>query len=205
MLENLHKYKLILASNSPRRQELLAGLGTPFSVRTLNELDESYPECLECAEVAEYIASKKAEAYRFSMQSDELILTADTVVSVQNCILGKPADREDAIRMLTLLSGKKHTVYTGICLTSAQYQTSFTAQTAVTFGMLSDEEIRYYVDTFKPFDKAGAYGVQEWIGFVAVEHMDGSYYNVMGLPVHQLYVALTKVPPLIVGCDENCF
>jgi len=187
-LEN--QYKLILASNSPRRKELLAGLGLPFEVRVLQDIDESYPDSLPVSEVALYIAGKKANAYRAVVKADELIITADTVVIVGDEILGKPVDEADAVRMLRLLSGRTHQVTTGVCLLTATSEHRFAVTTDVTFKSLSDEEINYYVDTYKPFDKAGAYGIQEWIGYVGVTCLHGSYYNVMGLPVQRIYEAL---------------
>lgn len=180
-------YKLILASNSPRRKELLAGLGLPFEVRVLQDIDESYPDDLPVSEVALYIAEKKADAYRAIVNDDELIITADTVVIVGDEILGKPVDEADAERMLRQLSGRIHQVTTGVCLLTASQERRFAVTTDVTFKELSDEEIRYYVTTYKPFDKAGAYGIQEWIGYVGVTCLHGSYYNVMGLPVQRIY------------------
>lgn len=180
-------YKLILASNSPRRKELLAGLGLPFEVRVLQDIDESYPDDLPVSEVALYIAGKKADAYRTIVNDDELIITADTVVIVGDEILGKPVDEADAERMLRQLSGRIHQVTTGVCLLTASQERRFAVTTDVTFKELSDEEIRYYVTAYKPFDKAGAYGIQEWIGYVGVTCLHGSYYNVMGLPVQRIY------------------
>lgn len=180
-------YKLILASNSPRRKELLASLGLPFEVRVLQDIDESYPDDLPVSEVALYIAGKKADAYRTIVNDDELIITADTVVIVGDEILGKPVDEADAERMLRQLSGRIHQVTTGVCLLTASQERRFAVTTDVTFKELSDEEIRYYVTTYKPFDKAGAYGIQEWIGYVGVTCLHGSYYNVMGLPVQRIY------------------
>ncbi|MDD4921681.1 MAG: Maf-like protein [Bacteroidales bacterium] len=196
MLENISGYHLILASNSPRRNELMTGLGLTYSVKTLRDVDESYPDTLKKTDVAIYIASKKADAYRKNMKSNDLVITADTIVCVDNQIFGKPVDKADAIRMLQALSGKSHWVYTGVCLTSLEHQRSFTSMTEVFFAPLTDEEICWYVEHCKPFDKAGAYGVQEWIGFVGVERISGSYFNVMGLPVHQLYTELKEFTPL---------
>jgi septum formation protein len=189
-LEN--KYKLILASNSPRRKELLAGLGIPFEVRVMQDIDESYPEDLPVSEVALYIARKKATEYRPTIGKDELIITADTVVIVGDEILGKPIDEADAERMLRLLSGRTHQVTTGVCLTTTSHERSFAVTTDVTFKELSDEEISYYLTTYKPFDKAGAYGIQEWIGYVGVTCLHGSYYNVMGLPVQRIYETIRQ-------------
>jgi len=186
------KYKLILASNSPRRKELLAGLGVPFEVRVLQDIDEHYPESLPVNEVARYIAKEKADAYRRIVAADELIITADTVVIVGDEILGKPMDEADAVRMLRLLSGRTHQVTTGVCLLTAEKERCFDVTTDVTFKTLTDEEIHYYVNRYRPFDKAGAYGIQEWIGYIGVTGLNGSYYNVMGLPVQRIYQELTK-------------
>lgn len=185
------KYKLILASNSPRRKELLAALGVPFEVRVLQDIDEHYPENLPVNEVARYIAKEKADAYRRIVAADELIITADTVVIVGDEILGKPVDEADAVRMLKLLSGRTHQVMTGVCLLTAEKERCFDVTTDVTFKALTDEEIHYYVNRYRPFDKAGAYGIQEWIGYIGVTGLNGSYYNVMGLPVQRIYQELT--------------
>ena len=187
MLDNLKKYKVILASNSPRRKELLAGLGVDYEVRTLPDVDESYPETLQGADIPLYIAKEKADAYVAMMQPGELMITADTIVWLDGRVLGKPRDREDALQMLRTMSGRTHEVFTGVCITTTDWQRSFTAQTEVRFATLSEEEIAYYVDNFQPMDKAGAYGVQEWIGFIGVENISGSYYNIMGLPVQRIY------------------
>ena len=192
-MDNLKKYKVILASNSPRRKELLAGLGVDYEVRTLPDVDESYPETLQGADIPLYIAKEKAAAYVAMMQPGELMITADTIVWLDGKVLGKPRDREDALQMLRTMSGRTHEVFTGVCITTTDWQRSFTAQTEVRFATLSEEEIAYYVDNFQPMDKAGAYGVQEWIGFIGVENISGSYYNIMGLPVQKLYRELLKV------------
>lgn len=193
MLDNLKKYKVILASNSPRRKELLAGLRVDYEVRTLPDVDESYPETLQGADIPLYIAKEKANAYQAMIQPDELMITADTIVWLDSKVLGKPEDREDALQMLRKMSGRTHEVFTGVCITTTEWQRSFTAQTEVRFSVLSEEEIAFYVDKFQPMDKAGAYGVQEWIGFIGVENISGSYYNIMGLPVQRLYRELLKV------------
>lgn len=181
------KYKLILASNSPRRKELLAGLGIPFEVRTLQDIDESYPADLPVDQVALYISGKKADAYRATLAPDELVITADTVVIVGKEILGKPVDEADATRMLRLISGRTHQVTTGVCMLTTSAERRFAVTTDVTFKPLSDNEIHYYITHYKPFDKAGAYGIQEWIGCVGVTSLNGSYYNVMGLPIQRIY------------------
>ena len=193
MLDNLKKYNIILASNSPRRKELLSGLGVDYIVRTLPDVDESYPSALKGGDIPLYIAREKAEAYRNMMVDGELIITADTIVWLDEKVLGKPVDREDAVCMLRALSGRTHTVYTGVCLTTTEWQHSFYAETEVRFAALSEDEILYYVDRFLPMDKAGAYGIQEWIGYVAVENISGSYYNIMGLPIQRLYKELKKL------------
>ena len=193
MLDNLEKYKVILASGSPRRRELMAGLCVNYEERILPDVDESYPDTLQGEEIPLYIAKEKADAYIPMMQPDELIITADTIVWLDGKVLGKPRDREDALQMLRTMSGRTHEVFTGVCITTTDWQRSFTAQTEVRFATLSEDEIIYYVDNFKPMDKAGAYGVQEWIGFIGVENISGSYYNIMGLPVQKLYRELLKV------------
>ncbi|MCD8031474.1 MAG: Maf-like protein [Bacteroides sp.] len=193
MLSNLNKYKLILASNSPRRQELMKGLGVAFEVRTLPDLDESYPPILKGEKIPLYIAREKAAAYLPSMQADELIITADTIVWKDGEVLGKPADKAEAKEMLHKLSGGCHQVVTGVCLTTQEWQRGFTSVTDVKFAPLTEEVIDYYVENFSPLDKAGAYGIQEWIGYAGVESISGSYFNVMGLPIHKLYKELVKL------------
>ena len=193
MLENLNKYKVVLASNSPRRKELLSGLGIDYEVKTLPDIDESFPEGLSEVETATYIARAKADVYRNIMQSDELIITADTIVWLDGEVMGKPLDGEDARRMLRALSGKTHQVITGVCLMTIDSQKAFATVTDVTFCHLSEEEIDYYVERYRPMDKAGSYGIQEWIGFVGVESISGSYFNVMGLPIQRLYTELKKL------------
>ena len=194
-------YKIILASNSPRRRELLAGLGLDFEVRVLQGVDERYPETLPVDDVAEYIAAEKAAAYRSVMKPDELIITADTVVICDGEVLGKPVDEADACRMLRQLSGKTHHVVTGVCLTTKTAQRRFSVTTEVTFKTLTDEEIHHYVDTYRPLDKAGAYGIQEWIGYIGCTGLKGSYYNVMGLPVQRIYSELA----FLVNSEESSF
>lgn len=189
----MKKYNIILASNSPRRKELLSRLGVPFEVRVLKDIDESYPETTPVSEVAQFIAGKKADVYRLVMGDDELIITADTVVIVGNEILGKPADADDAARMLRALSGRTHQVTTGVCMVAKDQDRRFSVTTDVTFKQLTDEEISYYVQTFKPYDKAGAYGIQEWIGCIGVTGLSGSYYNVMGLPIQRIYQVLKSL------------
>jgi len=180
----------VLASNSPRRRELLAGLGLEFEVRVLQGIDESYPATMPALETAEYIAVKKAGAYLSQMTDDELIITADTVVIVGDEVLGKPADADEARAMLLKLSGRTHQVVTGVCLTTRQQSSHFSVRTDVTFKSLTDDEITYYIEKYKPYDKAGAYGIQEWIGYIGCTGLHGSYYNVMGLPVQRIYTEL---------------
>lgn len=189
---SMMKYKIILASNSPRRKELLAGLDVQFEVRIIPGIDESYPDTLPTMDIAEYIAQKKAKAYRETMADDELIITADTIVVLDDKVLGKPKDAEEARCMLHALSGKTHQVVTGVVLTTKELQKHFSVVSNVTFKTLSDNEIDYYVDTYKPMDKAGAYGIQEWIGYVGVTRLEGSYFNVMGLPVQRIYEAMKE-------------
>ncbi len=185
-------YKIILASNSPRRKELLAGIDVQFEVRVIQDIDESYPADLPTKDIAEYISHKKAAVYQQQMAPDELIITADTIVVLGNEVMGKPHDEADARRMLRELSGRTHQVITGVTLTTIQKQVSFSVETDVTFKQLSDSEIDYYVSHYKPFDKAGAYGIQEWIGHIGVTALQGSYFNVMGLPVQRIYEALRQ-------------
>ena len=193
MLGNLDKYQIILASNSPRRKELMSGLGVDYVVRTLPDVDESYPADLAGAEIPEYISREKADAYRSIMQPGELLITADTIVWLDGKVLGKPEGREGAVEMLRSLSGKSHQVFTGVCLTTTEWQKSFTAASDVEFDVLSEEEIRYYVDKYQPMDKAGAYGVQEWIGYIGVKSISGSFYNIMGRPIQKLYGEMKEV------------
>lgn len=193
MLDNLKKYKIILASASPRRRELLAGLDVDFVVRTLPDVDESFPIDLQGGDIPLYISKKKADAYRPVMADDELVITADTIVWLDGAALGKPVDEADARRMLRSMSGKTHSVFTGVTITTKEEQRCFVAQSDVTFANLADDEIEYYVNNYKPMDKAGSYGVQEWIGYIGITGINGSYFNVMGLPVQRLYCELGKV------------
>lgn len=191
MLKN--RYTIILASNSPRRQELLKGLDIDFQIRVLPDLEESFPEELEGEDIPVFIAQAKAEAYKAGILPNELVITADTIVWLEREVLGKPVDEADAMQMLRRLSGKTHQVITGVCLTTQDWQKSFAAVTEVTFDTLSDEEIDYYVKKYRPMDKAGSYGVQEWIGFVAAKNINGSFFNVMGLPIQRLYQELKNI------------
>ncbi|MHC2991384.1 septum formation inhibitor Maf [Pontibacter sp. HJ8] len=182
---------LLLASNSPRRKELLAGLGLTFEVR-VKEVHEDFPEHLQREEVAEYLASHKADAYASELQ-EEVLITADTIVCLGERILNKPADAAEAFEMLRALSGTSHEVITGVCLLSREGKTVFHDVTKVYFKQLTDEEIHHYITHFKPFDKAGAYGIQEWIGMIGIERIEGSYFNVVGLPVQKLYEQLVRL------------
>lgn len=190
-LSNLERYDILLASNSPRRRQLLADLGVTFRTCALSGIDESYPADTPVDEVALVVAQAKARAYRTLITSNQLIITADTVVICGNEVLGKPADADDACRMLKLLSGKTHRVVTGVTITTASRYEAFKATTEVDFAPLTDNEIRFYVDCYQPLDKAGAYGIQEWIGCAGISGIRGSFYNVMGLPLHRLYTALS--------------
>ena len=183
--------RILLASNSPRRRELLSGLGVDYQVRLLPDIDESFPPYLSAEEIPQHISRNKADAY--AVEEDELLITADTIVYCKGEVLGKPVDEADACRMLRQLSGCTHQVVTGVTLKTREKVRTFSCTTQVTFAELSDEEIAYYVQHYAPYDKAGAYGVQEWIGFVGVTRLEGSYFNVMGLPVQRLYTELKKM------------
>ncbi len=190
VLPNLEQYEIVLASASPRRKELLTRLGVKFTVRTLLGHKESYPDSLSGGDIAVYVARQKAEAFVSTMGDKELIIAADTIVCAEGRVLGKPKDNEESKEMLHLLSGKLHQVITGVAVLTKDRIETFATTRHVKFAHLSDKEIDYYVDNYLPFDKAGAYGVQEWIGLVAVEEIRGSYFNVMGLPVQRLYNCL---------------
>lgn len=189
-LERINQFEIILASASPRRRFLLGELGLKFESRGNHELDESYPDHLQSEAIPLYLAKLKARSYTSCLKEKTILITADTIVWLNHEVIGKPHDMEDAKEMLHKLSGKMHFVYTGICLTSLRKETSFTAETKVFFRNLTAAEIDYYVSRFNPVDKAGAYGIQEWIGYIGVERIEGSYFNVMGLPVQKLYNAL---------------
>lgn len=191
-LQNISKYKIILASNSPRRKELLSGLNINYEIKTIPNVDESYPDSIQKTDVSLYIAKAKAAAYERLMQDDTLLITADTVVVLNDVVYGKPKTEEEARQMLRQLSGNTHIVATGVCITTKEKQYAFKVESEVRFAKLDDEEIDYYVSKYKPLDKAGSYGIQEWIGYVAVEHISGSYFNIMGLPVQRLYQELKR-------------
>ena len=184
--------KIILASNSPRRRELLKGLDIDFTVKVLPDIKESYPADLPAAEVASYIAGEKADAYKDLLSEDEMVITADTIVVLGTEILGKPKDEADARRMLQELSGKTHQVITGVCMMTCEKRRVFSVITDVTFKEFTDDEITHYITKYQPYDKAGAYGIQEWIGYIGVTALNGSYFNVMGLPVQRLYEELRR-------------
>ena len=191
-MHSIKNYKLILASASPRRQQLMKDAGFTFEVR-LKNVEEKYPQELHWENVPEYLSKVKASAFREELKADEVLITADTVVCIHDRILGKPADRKEAISMLQELSGNRHLVVTGVSVTTRTEQLSFSSRTDVFFKRLSNEEIEFYVDTYKPFDKAGAYGIQEWIGYIGIDRIEGSLYNVMGLPIQKLYETLRKL------------
>ena len=188
--EKRQRYEIILASNSPRRKELLSGLDIDYVIKTLPGIDESYPEGLQKEEIPVYIARKKALAYQTSLHENSLLITADTIVWLDGKAYGKPQDEQEAKEMLRALSGRTHEVLTGVCLADKEKEKTFCAVSKVKFAALDDEEIDYYIDRYKPYDKAGSYGVQEWIGYIGVESIEGSFYNVMGLPVRMLYKEL---------------
>lgn len=191
-LPNPYK-KIILASKSPRRRELLAGLDLDFEVKVIPGIKENYPDGLPSERIPQYIAAEKAEAYKGSIAPDEVVITADTVVILNDEIMGKPKDDAQAREMLHKLSGKTHQVTTGVCLTTVSSQKQFHVTSHVTFKLLSDEEIDYYVSHYHPLDKAGAYGIQEWIGYVGVTRLEGSFFNVMGLPVQRIWEELKTI------------
>lgn len=191
MLDNLKDYKIILASKSPRRKQLLEGLNLPFEV-IVREVDELFPEKLSMEEIPVYLAKLKAEPFLTELNDKILVITADTIVWIDGEVLGKPLDHKHAAEMLRKLSGRKHVVVTGVCLTSKVKQVAFSSVTDVYFKELSDKEIEYYLDQYHPYDKTGAYGVQEWIGYIAIDRIEGSYFNVMGLPVQRLYEELRR-------------
>ncbi|MDR0829808.1 MAG: Maf-like protein [Prevotellaceae bacterium] len=188
MLEN---YKIILGSQSPRRQELLKGLDIDFEVKKI-DVEETYPPDLQIDKVPEYLAKQKSDAYKSFLDENTILITADTIVVLDNQAFGKPKDYSDAFLMLKKLAGKTHEVITGVCITTKQRQEVFSVVTKVTFSPLSDDEIGYYLTKYAPYDKAGSYGIQEWVGFVGVEKIEGSFYNVMGLPIQKIYQELKK-------------
>jgi len=191
MLSHLNNYTIILASQSPRRQELLRGLNIPFEVQQI-DVEETYPSQMVGVDIPMYLAEKKADAYSDRMDENTLLITADTIVWHEGGVFGKPVDKEDATRMLKALSGKTHQVITGVCISTLSKRRTFHVISEVRFARLAPEEIEYYLQNFQPYDKAGAYGVQEWIGYIGVEYIEGSYFNVMGLPVQRLFSELKR-------------
>lgn len=193
--DKLAPYRLLLASQSPRRQELMTGCGLPYELAPKYDCEEIYPEGLPAAEVPLFLSRLKSEAYPTPLGPGDILLTADTVVISDGQVLGKPDGREEAAQMLRRLSGRRHTVVSGVTLRTADRMHTFSAQSGVWFRPLTEEEIGYYLDTFRPYDKAGSYGIQEWIGYAAIEKINGSFYNVMGLPIQKVYVELEKFLP----------
>ena len=192
MFKNSLSKKIILGSQSARRQELLRGLDIDFEVKTIEGLTETYPDNLEINKIPEYLAKQKADAFMEFLDEETLLITADTIVVLNGKVYGKPKDKNEAKAMLQVLSGKTHEVITGVCLTTKGQQKIFSENTKVTFSNFSENEIDYYVEKYLPMDKAGSYGIQEWIGYIGVEKIEGSFYNVMGLPVQQIYQALKE-------------
>lgn len=190
--DKLKPYRLLLASQSPRRRELMTGCGLPYELAPKYDCEEVYPADLPAEEVPLYLSRLKSRAYPEPLANGDILLTADTVVVLDGEVLGKPHGREEAVGMLRRLSGRRHTVVSGVTLRNAERMHTFEARTSVWFRTLSDEEIEYYIDTYRPFDKAGSYGIQEWIGYAAIERIEGSFYNVMGLPIQKVYVELDK-------------
>lgn len=188
--ENIRKYSVILASGSPRRRELLSSIGLEYKVRIIEGINEEYPANLNAEEVPQFISREKAQAYKATMEKNELIITADTVVALDNKILGKPHGKDEAVEMLQFLSGRTHQVITGVTLMTETREETFATTSNVTVAKLLDNEIEYYIEKYKPYDKAGAYGIQEWIGMIGVTGIEGSFFNVMGLPVQRLYTLL---------------
>lgn len=190
-MEILKGKKLILASSSPRRQELIRGLDIPFEIRVY-EVEENYPADLLANDIPEYLARLKASVFKNKLEDDEIVVTSDTIVINNDQILLKPSDKEQASEMLKKLSGQMHRVLTSVCLTSSDKQVYFTEESKVYFKNLDEDEISYYIEKYNPYDKAGGYGIQDWLGFIAIEKIEGSYYNIMGLPTHRLYEALKQ-------------
>lgn len=190
--ELIKSKRIILASASPRRKELMEGLGLNFTIDTRNNFQEVVPDGLDVNLVPEYLAKGKSYGFHRQLEDDEIIITADTMVMCDGKILGKPSDKENAMQMLKMLQSNTHTVITGVCIRSREKEDSFSVTTKVFFNELSDEELDYYIENYRPYDKAGAYGVQEWIGHIGISRIEGSYFNVMGLPVQRLYTELQK-------------
>lgn len=190
--DKLKPFRLLLASQSPRRRELMTGCGLPYELAPKYDCEEIYPENLPVEEVPLYLSRLKSDTYPTPLAPNDILLTADTVVVLDDEVLGKPHGRDDALRMLGKLSGRRHTVVSGVTLRTAQRMHSFEVRTSVWFRTLTTEEIEHYIDTYRPFDKAGSYGIQEWVGYAAIERIEGSFYNVMGLPIQKVYTELDK-------------
>lgn len=190
--DKLAKYNILLASSSPRRQQFLKEMGIDFSIQ-FKDIEEVYPSHLKAQEITNYLAKLKANAFKASLQQNDLIITSDTLVWLDGNALGKPKDKKEAFEMLKLLAGKTHEVITSVCLMNLSFTKVFHEITYVTFKLLTADEINYYIDTFQPYDKAGSYGIQEWIGLIAIEKIEGSYANVVGLPTHRLYKELMQL------------
>jgi len=191
MLTHLNHYHIILASQSPRRLELFRGLNIPFDVQVI-DVEENFPPEMVGVDIPMYLAEKKADAYKDTMTENTMVITADTIVWLEGRVFGKPTDKVDATDMLKALSGKTHLVITGVCIYTLKKRKTFHVISEVRFAKLTPKEISYYLDNYQPYDKAGAYGVQEWIGYIGVEHIEGSYFNVMGLPIQRLYSELKR-------------
>ena len=191
MLSHLKNYQIILGSQSPRREELLSGLNIPFETAVIN-VEESYPREIVGVDIPMYLAEKKANAYETKLDENTMLITADTIVWLEGRVYNKPKDKEDATAMLKNLSGKTHQVITGVCISTKSKRKIFHVISEVRFTRLTDQEIEFYLENFHPYDKAGAYGIQEWIGYIGVEYIEGSYFNVMGLPVQRLYTELKR-------------
>ncbi len=189
-LQQLQQKKLLLASGSPRRQSLIKGLDIPVEIVRLPEMDETYPSGMKIFDIPSFLAEKKSDNYKTDLGFGQILISADTVVLCKDRILNKPKDYKEALQMLRDLSGNKHTVITGVCLRSGMGKRVFSATTEVLFSKLADDEIEYYLEKYRPYDKAGAYGIQEWIGYIGIDRIEGSFYNVMGLPLHKLYAEL---------------
>ena len=192
IFDNLKKYNILLASKSPRRQNLLKELGINFNIITNIETNETYPNNINIFDIPEYLAKKKAKSYNKIINNNNLLITADTIVILNNKIINKPTDKKNAQEILQKISGNVHTVVTGVCLTSVEKQICFSEKSQVFFEELTNDEINYYINKYKPMDKAGAYGIQEWIGYIGIKKIEGSFYNIMGLPIQKLYEKLKK-------------
>ncbi|MCF8380634.1 MAG: Maf family nucleotide pyrophosphatase [Bacteroidales bacterium] len=192
MLEKIKEYSIILATQSPRRHYLMKEAGFKFRITNLHSIEEDFPEGLNKFEIPVFLAELKSKAYSKPLKNNEILITADTIVWLEGKVIGKPIDRDDAMKILQKLSGNMHEVITGVCIRTSTKNICFHAHSEVWFSKISNEELNYYIDNFQPFDKAGAYGIQDWIGFIGIEQIKGSYFNVMGLPIQKLYHELEK-------------